>query len=236
MCDKLKTEPLNLALMKKISSQIIKRLPSEVPRQAVLRILKLRGEVTTAELRKAMRVTDTAVRRQLSLLQKEGLLTHRTDQSGIGRPIYKYRLTDVASKEFPSGYDNLSVSLLDTVFENSGHTGVMDLLRLNNDRLVGALRPGFIGKNLAQRVDQLAKYFADNGYMTRYRTLPDGDFFLYNQNCALYKLAVRYRQLCILEPRLMEALLGVKVSRQQYILKNQPICGYLIDSKRPLSL
>jgi len=124
--------------------------------------------------------------------------------------------------------------LLDTVFAQSGHVGVMNLLRLNNDRLITLLMPRFVNKNLAQRVEEMALYYAEHGYMSEWKELSDGNFFLYHQNCALYNLAVRYRQLCILEPRLIEYLLGVKITRQQYILKNQPICGYLIDSKRPL--
>lgn len=129
----------------------------------------------------------------------------------------------------------MAANLLDTVFDESGHTGIMDVLRLNNNRLFAMLLPRFINKNLAERVEEIARYYAENGYMTEWTALPDGNFFLYHQNCAIYKLALRYRQLCILEPRLIESLLGVKVSRQQYILKNAPICGYLVDSKRPLS-
>jgi predicted ArsR family transcriptional regulator len=220
--------------MKKIPSRIAKRRPGESAREALLRILKLRGEMTAEQLCMAMKITDTAVRRQLSPLQEEGVITYRKHQQGTGRPTFKYRLTEAASTEFPSGYENLSGDLLDTVFERSGHTGVMNILRSNNDRLISVLMPRFVDKDLQQRVEEIALYFAQNGYMTEWKKLPDGNFFLYHQNCALYKLAVRYRQLCILEPRLIEYLLGVKVSRQQYILKNQPICGYLIDAKRPL--
>jgi len=221
--------------MKKLPARVIKRHPGESAREAILRILKLRGEMTTAEFCKAMKVTYTAVRRQLSSLLQDGLITSRQHQHGAGRPVYKYRLTEIASAHFPSGYENLAAGLLDNVFDTSGHTGVMEVLRTNNDRLINMLLPRFVGKNLAQRVEEIALYFADNGYMTKWTALSDGNFFLYHQNCAVYKLAVRYRQLCILEPRLIEYLLGVKVSRQQYILKDQPICGYLIDSKRPLA-
>jgi predicted ArsR family transcriptional regulator len=220
--------------VKKIPSRIVKRRPGESARQGVLRVLKLRGEATAAELSKAMNVTYTAVRRHLSSLQQEGLITFRTHQHGAGRPIYKYRLTEAASAHFPSGYENLAAYLLDTIFDESGHTGIMDFLRLNNDRLITMLLPRFIDKILAQRVEEIARYFAENGYMTNWTALPDGNFFLYHQNCAIYKVAVRYRQLCVLEPRLIESLLGVKVSRQQYILKNEPICGYLVDSKRDI--
>lgn len=221
-------------MKKKIPSRILKRRPGESTRHGVLRILKLRGETTAADLSKSMNITYTAVRRHLSLLQQEGSIESQPYQHGAGRPTYKYRLTESASVYFPSGYDGMASNLLDTVFDESGHTGVMDILRLNNNRLGALLLPRFIDKDLAQRVEEIARYYAENGYMTEWSALPDGNFFVYHQNCAIYKLAVRYRQLCILEPRLIEYLLGVKVTRQQYILKNEPICGYFVDSKRLL--
>jgi len=221
--------------MKKLPTRIVKRHPGDSARQAVLHILKLRGEMTAAQLCKAMKITYTAVRRHLSVLRQEGLINSRNHQRGIGRPVYKYSPTVTASAHFPSGYENLAEHLLDTIFDKSGHVGVMNFLRLSNERLISVLMQRFADKSLAQRVELIAQYFADNGYMTSWTALPDGNFFLYHRNCAIYKLAVRYRQLCILEPRLIECLLGVKVFRQQYILKNQPICGYLVDSKRPVS-
>jgi predicted ArsR family transcriptional regulator len=77
-------------------------------------------------------------------------------------------------------------------------------------------------------VQAIAYHFADHGYMTDFRELREGRFFLYHQNCAIYNLATKYRQLCFMELKLIEALSGAKVTRQQYIFKNQPICGYLI--------
>lgn len=223
------------SLLKKLPLRIAKPKCGEPAREALIRILKLRGEMTVAELCKVLKVTHTAVRRYLSDLQQAGILSSRSYQHSKGRPARKYHLTEKAAASFPSGYEDLVEELLDTVFTNSGHKGVMDFLRANNDRMIGELMPHFVNKDLRARVEAMSKHFADRGYMTDWIALPDGNFFLFHQNCAIYRMATRYRQLCILEPRLIECLLGVKISRQQYILKDQPICGYLIDSNRPLT-
>ncbi len=221
--------------MKKLPLRIARPKPGEPPREALVRILKLRGEMTVVELCKVLKLTHTAVRRHLSTLQQAEIVCSRIQQVGKGRPVYKYRLTESAATSNPSGYEDLAEELLDTVFDAGGHKGVMDFLRANNDRMIALLMPGFVDKDLQQKVGVLAKHFADRGYMTDWIALPDGNFFLFHQNCAIYRMAGRYRQLCILEPRLIECLLGVKIARQQYILKGQPICGYLIDSRRLLT-
>ncbi|MBX9723426.1 MAG: ArsR family transcriptional regulator [Candidatus Obscuribacterales bacterium] len=218
--------------MKKLPISITKRKLDESAREGLLRNLKLRGEMTVEELCSALKITHTAVRRHLLSLKQQELIVSRIHQSGTGRPSHKYKLTEKAALVFPSGYERLAGDLLDSIYENSGHKGVMDFLRANNDRIINELRPSFQNKDLKKRVEDVCKYFVDGGYMTDWKPLPDGNFFIFHQNCAILNMAMKYRQFCILEPRLIEALLGVKISRQQYILKNQPICGYLVDSKQ----
>jgi predicted ArsR family transcriptional regulator len=217
--------------MKELPISITKGKHDESPSEAILRNLKLRGEMTVEELCKTLKLTQTAVRRQLLSLKRQELIISRLHQNGKGRPSYKYKLTEKAALVFPSGYERLVGDLLDNIFENSGHKGVMDFLRANNERIISELRPSFHNIDLRKRVAIICKYFVDGGYMTDWKQLPDGNFFIFHQNCAILNMAIKYRQFCILEPRLIESLLGVKISRQQYILKNQPICGYLVDSK-----
>jgi predicted ArsR family transcriptional regulator len=220
--------------MRRLPAKIVKRKSTERPREAILRLLKLRGQMTVAELCKAIGVTATVVRRNLSALQGLFLVDCRLHQSGKGRPSHRYHLTETASGCFPSGYQSFARDMLDTVYESSGHAGVMDFLKLNNDRTISCLRPRFAGKSLEQKVEELVSHFSSIGYMTDWMALPEGKLFLFHQNCAIASLASTYRQLCILEPRLIECLLSVKVSRKKYIMKDQPICGYEIDGKRPL--
>lgn len=218
--------------MKRLPPHTYKRKSGEAARDELIRILKLRGKLTVAELCKSLKITHNAVRRYLAEYQQAGLINSELEQRSIGRPVYVYKLSEQASAAFPTGYEDLVEQLIDTVYENGGHKSVMDFLKANNDRIISSLYPAFVKRSLEERVAALSTYFVERGYMTDWTKLPDGNFFLYHQNCAVYKLAVRYRQLCILEPRLIECLLGVKISRQQYILKGQPICGYLIDTGR----
>jgi len=198
--------------------------------QAVLLHLKRHGELGVAELCQALGITPMAVRRHLTGLQQEGLIESRIVRQSRGRPTYRYRLTEKAGALFPSGFENLAVEILDAVYDMSGHKGVMQLLSLRNDRLANSLAERMENKNLGQRVVEVAKIFSENGFMTEWEALPDGNFLIFQRHCAVHNLANQYRQLCVLEPRLIQTLLGVKVTRQQYMLKNDPVCGYLVHS------
>ncbi|MBX9949273.1 MAG: MarR family transcriptional regulator [Candidatus Obscuribacterales bacterium] len=200
----------------------------ETTQQAVLLYLKRHGEMTIGELCDVLNITSMAVRRHISGLMQDGLVLSRMVKQSRGRPTYKYSLSEKAESLFPSGMQTLAVELLDMVFEESGHKGVMKLLERRNEKRAARLLSRVEGKTLEERVVEVTKIFSEDGYMTEWEKLPDGNFFIFQRHCALHDLAHKYRQLCALEPQLMETLLGVKVTREKYMLQNDPVCGYLV--------
>ena len=202
--------------------------------QAVLFYLKRRHEMTVADLCEVLGITSMAVRRHLSGLQKDGFVECRLVRQTRGRPTYKYRLTPKAESLFPSAINNLAFELLDAVYEAKGHKGVLELLQLRDEALFKKLSPQLKNLTLPERVKAVVKIFSENGYMTDFNELPDGNFFIFQQHCAVHNLAQQYRQICVLESRMVERLLGVRTARQQYIMKDDPVCGYMVFANEPL--
>jgi predicted ArsR family transcriptional regulator len=201
--------------------------------QAVLHHLKRNNEMTVAELCDVLGVTSMAVRRHLAGLQKDGLVDCRLVRQSRGRPTYRYRLTPKAESLFPSGLATMAFDLLDAVFEARGHQGVMEMLSMRDEFLVKKHRPRLEAMSFEERIQEVVKIYSENGFMTEWHKLPDGNYFISQQHCAVHHLAQQYRQICVLEPKLMESLLGVKVTREKFILKDDPICGYLVHCAAP---
>ena len=202
----------------------------ETTQEALLLHLKRQGEMTVAQLSALLKITEMAVRRHLAHLQSKNLVESRLVNQGRGRPNYVYRLGAQAATLFPSGFDSLAKDILHIVKEESGHQGVTTLLKKRNQLLASRLKDRMLGKDLSGRVAEISKFFCEDGYMTEWKQLPDGNFMIYQRNCALHDLANQYRQICALEPQLIEELLGAKVTRQTHILNNDPVCGYLVQS------
>lgn len=196
--------------------------------QAVLFWLKRRSEMTVADLCEVLEVTSMAVRRHLSGLQQEGLVECRLVRQNRGRPSYRYRLTPKAETLFPSAINNLAFEILDAVYEARGHQGVTEILQLRDQAMLKKLLPTVSGLDLEKRIEQVVKFFSENGYMTEFKKLEDGNYFIFQQHCAVHNLASKYRQICHLEFSLLERLLGVKTERKQYIMKDDPVCGYMV--------
>lgn len=203
----------------------------EKTQEAIVLHLKRQGELTVADLCAMLKITSMAVRRHLTGLQKDGLIVSRIERQTRGRPTYKYKLTDKAESLFPSGGSTLAVDLLDAVYEQGGHKGVMELLTIRNKKRIERLRTRVDGKNLAERVEEVAKIFSEDGYMTEWERLNDGNYIIYQRHCAVHDLANQFRQLCLMEPQMMQALLEVKVTREKYILRNDPLCAYVVHTQ-----
>jgi predicted ArsR family transcriptional regulator len=200
-------------------------------RQAILLHLKSHREMSIAQLCDALKITAMAVHRHLSALKAEGLVSSRSQKQQRGRPVMYYSLTENARAVFPTNFENVAVEVLDVIRERDGHAGVMDVLKLRNQKLLEKFRPRMQNKDLKARVEEVSRIFDEIGYMTEWEALPDGGYFIYQRHCAVHNLANQYRQLCVMEPKLIEDLLEVKVARTQYMLKNDPVCGYLVAAQ-----
>jgi predicted ArsR family transcriptional regulator len=199
--------------------------------EALLLHLKKQGELTVAQLSTLLDITEMAVRRHLAHLQSKGFVESRLVKQERGRPNYLYRLGAQSASLFPSGFENLAKDILQVVHEEAGAKGVTNLLKKRNQMVAAKLKDRMKNKDLSGRVAEVAKFFSDEGYMTDWEKLADGSFVIYQRNCALHDLANEYRQICALEPLLIEELLNAKVTRKQHILNNDPVCGYLVTGR-----
>ena len=200
----------------------------EKTQEALLLYLKRQVELTVGELCDLLSITSMAVRRHITHLQKEGLIESRMVRQSRGRPTYRYKLSSKAEGLFPSASANLAEDLLEAVYESRGQEGVMELLALRNKKRLERLLERVKGKSLKERVAEVSLIFSEDGYMTEWEELPDGNFLIYQRHCAVHNLVSKFSQVCSMEPSLMESLLGVKVTREKYILREDPLCAYLV--------
>ncbi len=205
----------------------------EKTQEAVLLYLKRQGELTVSDLCTLLGITSMAVRRHLAHLQKEGLVESRIIRQVRGRPTYHFKLTGKAESFFPSGGSTLAVDLLEAVFEQAGHKGVMDLLNRRNQKRIARFKERFEGKTMRERVEAISAIFSEDGYMTEWEAVDGGNFIIYQRHCAVHDMANQFRQLCSMEPMMIEALVGVKVTREKYILRDDPLCAYVIHANEP---
>ncbi len=199
--------------------------------QALLQALKHAGEAGADDLAATLGITTSAVRQQLDALAADGLVTHRAETRGRGRPAHLYRLTRAAEPLFPKAYGGLTNELLGYVGD-ADPALVDDIFdRRRQRRLEGAMaRLATVGDGLEVRIAELARILDEDGYLAACEALPDGSFRIVEHNCAVLDVAERYGQACSSEIAfLRQALPDARIERVSHMIAGAHSCAYQID-------
>ncbi|WP_346726890.1 metalloregulator ArsR/SmtB family transcription factor [Bacillus suaedae] len=201
-------------------------------RQLILTILKRTEAQTVANLAVDLGITEMAVRRHIKELEKEELIISNQIRQAMGRPTYKYSLTEKGKESFPRNYVDLSLTILKDIEQISGQELVSQVFSKRKDRLFEKYNDDMQG-TFAERVEALAKIQSENGYMVEYEQKEDGSFEFTEYNCPIAQVAKEYPIACQCEHELFKRLLKTEdIERQSCMAKEDSnACVYKIKKK-----
>jgi DeoR family suf operon transcriptional repressor len=195
-------------------------------RRAILVAVKRAGACTAADLGEQLGLTPAAVRQQLRRLEEDGLLLHRSDRDGRGRPAHRYELAPSAEALFPKRYGDLTTELL-------GYLGgpesdeVGRLFAERGQRRLDAAGPRLSELSLDEQVGELTRILDEDGYLADVERLEDGGWRITEHNCAILTVATGYRQACSSELAFIRsALPGAVVERVAHLMDGGHVCAY----------
>lgn len=182
---------------------------------------------------KQLGITEMAVRRHLHTLERDGLIQSTLVRQSMGRPANLYSLTSAAEELFPKNYHTLTLELLDDICETDGKEVVDELFRRREKRLTNTYARQFDGKNLEDRVKELAELQNSKGYMVEWDKLGEGRYTFVEYNCPIAQVANRYNQACRCELGFFRNVLGgARVERPECKAKGGTNCVYYIEAER----
>jgi predicted ArsR family transcriptional regulator len=200
-------------------------------RREILRSMRIKGGRTAQQLATELGITSMGVRRHLMTLERDGLVTVKTQHQPAGRPTFVYQLSEEGNDTFPKNYHLLATQILDAARVRAGEAHVEDLFAGRMDQLVAQYEPRMRGKDLAGRVAELARIQDENGYMAIWEKV-QGGYLLREQNCAIYRVACRFPEACQYEVELFRRLLDAEITRVEHQVKGDLACTYLVREKR----
>jgi DeoR family transcriptional regulator, suf operon transcriptional repressor len=198
------------------------------PRRQLLLLLKERGPLAADEAARALQVTVSAARQQLAILESGGLVLHRREAGGPGRPRHLFSLTPAGDSLFPRRNAELARELLGYL-EDEAPDLLERVFTLRARRRIDQARIRLEGLDLETRVSELATILDEDGYLTRVEPLDDGGFLLVEGNCAVLDVAQRYGGACSSEiDFLRQVLPDAEVQRVSHIVRGDRTCAYRI--------
>lgn len=201
-------------------------------RSRLLHLLRTSGSCAVNELAFALGVTEMAVRKHLNTMERDGHLNVTSVRQSMGRPIYRYSLSEKADDLFPKNYSQLTLDLLLELEEDAGGVDVIDrMFQGRRDKLARRYEERMQEKPLEERVRELALIQNGGGYMAAWERVGDDGYALHEYNCPIAHVADRFRQACHCEKQLFAQLLDADVERTECLAEGGGRCTYAIKPR-----
>ena len=197
----------------------------------VLIAVKRGQPITAKELGAEFGLTANALRRHLKELETEGLVRCAREVRGVGGPVLAYGLTEAGEALFPRAYDTTLTTLLDTVREQRGTDGVVELFRAQWERVASGAPAELASLPLGERAQLLAELLTSHGYMAEAGPTPNGDALIREHNCVLRAVAEKFPEVCVAEEKFLAEFLGAVVERRKHITSGASCCEYCVKDR-----
>lgn len=203
-------------------------------RARVVRHLKDVGDATVPELSEVLGLSEVATRRHVDRLAEEALVVAERVNTGRGRPVNRWSLTDAGQRLFPHTYDQVARELL-AFLTRDGRGELGEFLRWRQDRQVARLGDAVTADDLPTRVRQLADALSDAGYRAEVDDHGDG-VVLRQTHCTIADVAAEEPLLCAHEAAAFGRVLGddVRVTRRETIATGDAACVCHVSPRRPI--
>ena len=197
----------------------------QTTRGRIVQSLKRHRTRTAMELSAEQGVTPNAVRQHLARLERDGLVTSRAQRRGRTKPTLLYSLTAEGDGLFPQRYPLLLNAVLDELASNGGSENVARVFQNIGRRSAARHAKRFAGKDLGQRVAELADFLRERGVMAEHGVSPNG-FVLREYNCPFRDTVASHPEVCSVVHTLMEELLPVKPRQVTSIARGDDRCEF----------
>ncbi len=210
-------------------SLIHKQIPTT--RRRIMALIKENGELPADELAEYLGISTVAVRRHLTKLESDRLITYNEIQRGMGRPSFVYILGETASSYFPRRYEELATVVLETIQDLYGTEAVDAVFKMRSAHMLESYRQRVNAKSLDKRLDQITQLREADGYMSTWEAEVDGTFILREANCPIIHVAEDCGEACNYDQTLLEDLLDADIERTGHLIHGDGACTYKVKPK-----
>lgn len=190
--------------------------------------LRERGSASAADLATEFGLSPNAIRQQLVLLERDGLVEERSVRRGPTKPTIEFSLTLEADKLFPHHYDKMLSAVLREVREQHGDVGVGAVFSGIARRATDAAKERLTAELPEARVAQLTEVLREKGVRADY-SLIEGGFELHEHNCPYADVVSEHPEVCSVIHQVIDETIG-EHRQTESLATGGKVCRFTIAS------
>jgi len=179
----------------------------QTTRGKIVTELRRRSTASAADLARLFGLSPNAVRQQLVLLERDGLVAEKAVRRGPTKPTLEFSLTPDADRLFPQAYDKLLEAVLREVRDQFGSPAVERIFDGLSKRAVDRARQKITAEKPEERVAQLTDMLRESGVVAEY-SLIDGGFALHEHNCPYSTVVKEHPEMCQVIHHVIDEAIG----------------------------
>ena len=191
--------------------------------------LRRRRRASALELAETFALSTNAIRRHLSSLQEQGLVTEVAVRRGRTKPTFEFALTEEAEDLFPQRYDRLLNAVLREVRSLYGNDGIQKVFAGIVAHSLEKYGPRLAEVSGEERVAELALILREQGVDASIVRDDDNLIVLHEHNCPYAKSVGENPEICTIVHRLLDDGEAGTVRRTASLATGDASCRFEID-------
>lgn len=176
-------------------------------RGRIVEELRRRRCASAVDLAQTFGLTANAVRQQLLVLERDGLVAERPVRRGRTKPTHEFSLTAQAESLFPQHYDKMLSAVLHEVREQYGTGGVSAVFEGIAKRTAAKAKKRITADETGAKLEQLTELLHEGGVNAQY-SLIDGGFALHEHNCPYSEVVKEHPEVCSVIHHVLDETIG----------------------------
>jgi predicted ArsR family transcriptional regulator len=199
-------------------------------RGKIVGALRSRGAASAFDLAAEFALSPNAIRQQLVILERDGLVAGKSVRRGKTKPTHEYSLTAQADRYFPQAYDRMLGAVLREVRHTAGDAGVAQVFAGIAKRAVDKMAPELDGKTTLERLEAIADNIRGAGVAVDVED-HDGMLVLREHNCPYANVVHEHPECCTVIHTMLDEVVSPAVKQTESLATGGAECRFEVASE-----
>jgi predicted ArsR family transcriptional regulator len=201
-------------------------------RGKIVDALRHRRAASAFELAAEFGLSANAIRQQLVILERDGLVVGKSVRRGKTKPTHEYELTAEAQRYFPQAYDRMLNAVLREVRSTGGDAAVAAIFENIGKRASEKLVPRVDGKSVPEKIAVVAESIRATGVSVDVETHGD-TIVLHEHTCPYASVVAEHPECCTAIHTVFDAVVSTGVKQTESLATGGNACRFEVPVTSP---
>ena len=201
----------------------------ETTRGKIVGALRERRSASAFDLAQAFGLSPNAIRQQLVVLERDGLVAGKSVRRGKTKPTVEYSLTPDAERYFPQRYDKMLNAVLREIRDAGGDDAVKAVFERIGRRSAERLKPVVIDLTTEQAMATVVSALRKSGVTAELQHEP-GKLILHEHTCPYASVVAEHPEACSAIHQILETVAPGRAEQVESIATGGHECRFEITA------